>query len=302
MRGNVIMERELFVCVKQATDVERPVRFTADAKSIAAHCRRWVRNKADHFALEEALRARERGEVNTVSCVSVGPAPAIEALAYCLASGADRAVWIPVPDELLFDSWAVGALLGSAIRHLGGRLVFTAQRSSDGESGLVPGYAAHTLGAAFISNVADVCFTRRGVEIRRKIERGHRQVWRASLPAVLAFAEGINTPRYVSVAAVIVARRRTIEEIRPEKFGVTLSAGPRLTQLERLMPARIRPKKLLSPVSSQSAAERMMAVSAGGLTDKSRKVLEGSREDLAAEAVAHLKDKRLLRRPGSREA
>lgn len=291
------MVPDLFVCVKQATVLKEPVRFTPEARDIAADCRYWRANEADRFALEAALRARECGAVGTVTCVTAGPAAADEALYYALAAGADRAVRLPVPAALLFEPSVVGTLLGTAIRYLGGRLVFAAQRSNDGESGLVPAYLAHVLRGAYLSNVSDFRLDPAGIEIRRRIERGHRQVWRASLPAVVAFDPGGTVPRYVAVAAIALARRREIEQLTPQALGTVLSQLPRPARLERLMPARVRSKKLQAPPSNQSAAERMRAITTGGTTNKKATFLEGAPHEVAVAVTDYLRQHRLLKRP-----
>lgn len=288
---------EILVCVKHAIRVQEPVKFTSDRRNLAAGCRDWICNRADHFALEAAIRLRESGRVETISCITAGPDPAVEALIYCLAAGADRAVHILVPDDIQFNPWAVATLLGSAVHHFGGRLIFTAQCSSDGESGLVPVYLASSIGAAYMSHASDIQLSGNEVEIHRKIERGHRQVWKAALPAVVAFNKDVNLPRYVSVAALMSTRQRLIVRLTPEMLGVSLAALPWSAKLEYLMPARARSRKLQTPIPGQSAAERMMAITTGGANEGRKRVLQGLPEELATEAVAYLNEKRLLKRP-----
>jgi electron transfer flavoprotein beta subunit len=293
----VTVALEIFLCVKHATQAQEPVRFTPDRNSLATESHGWTGNQADYFALEEALRLREDGQVETITCLTTGPVPAVEALVYCLAAGADKAIHIPVPDDMQFKPRAIALILGRAIHHLRGRLVFTAQESSDGESGMVPAYLASTIGAAFMSNVANIQLSGNEVEIHRRIERGHRHVWKAALPAVVAFNKDINLPRYVSVAAMICARQKAIVTLTPEMLGVSLAKLPRSAKLERLMPARARSKKLQTTISGQSAAQRILAITTGGVNDKNKKILQGQPEVLAAEAVAHLKEKKLLMQP-----
>lgn len=286
---------EVFLCVKQASGLEGPVRFNSDASDVAAECRLWSTNDADRFALEAALRARDCGTIGGVTCVTAGPAQADEALYYCLAAGVDRAVRIPASAALLFEPAATGALLAAAIRHLGGRLVFAAQRSNDGESGMVPVYLAHALGAAYLSNVTDFRHDEAVVEIRRRIEGGHRQVWRSKLPAVVAFDRGGEIPRYVAVAAMALARRREIQQLTAPVIGVSLSQLPRPVRLERLMSPRVRTKKLAGPDWNQSASERMQTITIGGSTRRTATILEGPRDEIAAVAAEYLHKRRLLR-------
>lgn len=285
---------EVYLCVKATTRLQAPISFDSDARDVAAGCRLWGTNDADRFALEAALKARECGTIGAITCVAVGPAEANKALYYCLAAGANRAIRVPVPAALLFEPSVIGALLAAAIRDLGGRLVFTAQRSNDGESGIVPVYLAHALGAAYLSNVTDFHYDGSVVEIRRKIERGNRQVWRSRLPAVIAFDRSGASLRYVAVSALASARRHKIQELTAPLLGISLPQLARPVRLERLMVARVRTKKLLEASSSQSVSERMLAIAAGGSTKRATTILEGARDTIAADAVDYLRRRRLL--------
>jgi electron transfer flavoprotein beta subunit len=278
------MEREVFVCVKPAMPL-------AESPGAAP---RPVRNEANAFAVEEALRARDRGEVERVTCLCVGPPRAREALVAALAMGADRALRIDVPEAAGLDAGATAALLAAAIRSLGGRLVFAAQASDDERSGLVPAFLARGLDAAYLSNAVTFRLMGAELEIQRRAERGDRQVWAAALPAVVAFDRGINVPRYPRVAERLRARRQAIEETRPDALGADLGALPRLVKLLRLEPLRRRPKKVALPASEGSAADRMRALVVGGVTAKASKVVTGPIDRLVEVTVSFLKERRLL--------
>jgi electron transfer flavoprotein beta subunit len=277
-------ERSVFVCVKQATSI---------AKAPGGG-QRAVNNEADMFALEEALRARDRGEVGRVVSISVGPRRAREALVAALAMGADHAVRVDVPEDTGLDASAVAALLAAAIRSFGGRLAFAAQKSDDGRSGLVPAFLARHLDAVYLSNAATVHLTDGEIEIQRRVERGGRQVWRAALPAVVAFDSGINVPRYPRLATRLRARRQTIEETSPAVLAVDLGSLPRSVEILRVEPLRRRPKKLALPASESSAADRMRAIVGGGIPAKASSVVAGPVDQLVAATVAFLKERRLL--------
>lgn len=292
-------ERDLFVCVKQAVSIEGALSLAPGEKALAPECRRWVPNEADAFALEEALRLRETGRVNRVTCLTVGPEAASSVLAWSLAMGADRALRIHLEGDALADSVAVGTILAAAVARENGRLVFAAQRSDDGGSGIVPAALAHALGAAYLSNVISVSLENERVEIQRKLERGNRQVWTAALPAVVAFEPGANFPRYVSVAALAVAQRRPVDDGTPRDVGCDPAAIAPLVRLQRLATPRVRPKKTVSLTSGQSVADRLKMIMSGGMTDKKeKKVLKGAPDQLASEVIKLLRERQLLGQNG----
>jgi len=287
--------QEVFVCVKPALAIAGPLELLPGGQALAPGCGQWVVNEADSVALEAALRLRESGAARQVICVSAAPQTAAAMLAWCVAMGADRRVHIPVAENATLDSYATGGLLGTAIRHLGGRLVFTGQRSDDGRSGVVPPVLAHALGAAYLSNAATATLAGERVEIQRRLERGHRQVWAAALPAVVAVEPSAMIPRYVSVAALLLAQRHAVEELNPAMLGTNAAAVPPLTVLRRLMPPRLRPKKTAAPVAGQSAADRLRMIMSGGMDEKKeRKILKGPSAQLAAAVINLLGERQIL--------
>ena len=80
----------ILVCVKQVPDVNLvkidPVTGSLIRKGVPA-----ILNPLDSNALEAAVQVRERYG-GSVTCITMGPDQAIEALRECLAAGADRAV------------------------------------------------------------------------------------------------------------------------------------------------------------------------------------------------------------------
>lgn len=289
---------EAIVCVKQAVAVRGALSLTADELRLAPECRIVVPNNADAFALEQALRLREQGLVGKVTCLTAGPPEAEAMLAISFAMGADRAFRIDLAEDVRLDEAATGALLGAAIAKLGVRLVLAAQRSDDGGSGIVPAAVARALGAAYLSNVAVVRLAGERVEVERKLERGNRQVWSAALPVVVAVEFGAILARYVSVAALILARRRAVERVTPSEFGVDLGSLAQLNQLKRLAAPRRRPKKTAAPVGTTGVAgvsrRNLMMGGIGSSQTKEKKILTGPPEEIATAVVNLLVEREIL--------
>ncbi len=298
------MLAEAIVCVKRAVVVRGALSLTDDEQRLAPSCRSVQPNEADTFSLELALRLREQGLVGRVTCLSAGPPEAEAMLALCLAMGADRALRIDLAEDVRLDEVATGALLGAAIATLGSRLVLAAQRSDDGGSGIVPAAVARALGAAYLSNVAVVRLADERVEVERKLERGHRQVWSAALPAVVAVEHGALLPRYVSVAALILARRRAVETITTAALGVDPGSLARLTDVKRLAAPRRRPKKTAPPIAMQAAGGSrqsliMSNLGVGSGTKKEKKLLTGAPEEIATAVLNLLIEREIFARERS---
>jgi electron transfer flavoprotein beta subunit len=298
------MLAEAVVCVKQVVVVRGSLSLTNDERQLAPSCRSVQPNEADTFALEQALRLREQGLVERVTCLSAGSPETEAMLALCLAMGADRALRIDLAEDVRLDEVATGALLAAAIATLGSRLVLTAQRSDDGGSGIVPAAVARALGAAYLSNVAAIRLAGESVEVERKLERGNRQVWSAALPAVVAVESGTLLPRYVSVAALILARRQAVEAITPAGLGVAPGSLARLVDVKRLAAPRRRPKKTAAAVAVQGAAgsRQSLIMSNLGVSSgptKEKKLLTGAPEEIATAVVNLLIEREIFVRERS---
>ena len=284
---------EVFVAVKPAVALVGALAFENEGQRLAPACRQWAVNEADLFAMEHALRLRESGRVERITCITAAPRELRDFLSLFLGMGADRAMRIVVAEDAGLDQVATGTLLGAAIRRMGGGLVLAGQRSDDGGSGIVPAATARAMGAAYLSNASIVELRDGQVEVERKLEAGNRQVWGASLPAVVAIESGSIQPRYVSVAGLLLAQRRPVEEI---SIDADSFPGPAVTQ--RLAVARVRPKKTVA-LAGGAAADRLKMMMSGGTSGKKEKrVLKGPPEQLAADVINLLRERQVLTRDG----
>src|SRR3954453_22979870 len=121
---------KIAVCIKQVVTREWQLRVN-EAKT-------WVRdqdasfelNEPDAYALEEALRLKEKHGGEVVVC-SAGPARVAQVLREALARGADRA--IHVEDDALAgaDAFVVSDALASAMKGERFDLVLTGLQSDD---------------------------------------------------------------------------------------------------------------------------------------------------------------------------
>src|SRR3954471_5730670 len=121
---------KIAVCIKQVPTRDWQPRLN-DAKT-------WIReqdasyemNEPDAYALEEALRLKEKHGGEVVVC-SAGPARVAQVLREALARGADRA--IHVEDDALAgaDAFVVATLLADAMKGEQFDLILTGLQSDD---------------------------------------------------------------------------------------------------------------------------------------------------------------------------
>ena len=109
---------KILVTVKQVPDTATQVKIAADGKAIDTAGITWIVSPYDEFAVEEALRIKEKRGQGEVVAVSLGPDRAKEALRSCLAMGCDRAIHLNDPALAAADTLRDGP--GARRRHQAG--------------------------------------------------------------------------------------------------------------------------------------------------------------------------------------
>src|SRR6059036_475104 len=161
----------------------------------------FVASEADNYALEEALRLKEKhgGEVVVLS---LGGDEAARVLRAGLAMGADRAIHLLDPKFKGSDEFAAATALAKAIEKDGrADLILTGVQSDDLGTGMTGTMIAELLNCAHATVVVGVEANPDGktVKARRELEGGVNETSEMPMPAVLTIQFGINQPRYASL-------------------------------------------------------------------------------------------------------
>jgi len=226
------------VCIKQVADTETRVRVGPDGRSLDPAGVTWILNPYDEFALEEALRIRERTPAaapgpgaGEVIAISLGGATVPTTLRNALAMGADRAIHLKT-EVVTPDSLQVARALAAEIRGLSADLVWFGKQAVDDDQAQVGPMVAELLEIPCATVVAKLELEDGRAVAEREIEGG-REVVELTLPAALTADKGLNEPRYASLKGIMAAKKKTIEE-KPAVLG-----EPRLEVIAlELPPAR----------------------------------------------------------------
>ncbi len=217
------------VCIKQVADTETRVKVGPDGRSLDPSGVTWILNPYDEFALEEALRIREKEGGGEVVVISLGGPGVQAALRGALAMGADRAIHlqtdVPGPDPL-----AVARALAAELGRLGAGIVWFGKQAVDDDQAQVGPMVAELLDLPGVTVVAKLDLEAGKVTVEREIEGG-REVVEVTLPAVLAADKGLNEPRYASLKGIMAAKKKAIDE-KPAALG-----EPRLEVVALALPA-----------------------------------------------------------------
>jgi electron transfer flavoprotein beta subunit len=207
------------VCVKQVPDTETRVRVAPDGKGIVESDINWIVSPYDEFAIEEALKIKEKSGGEVV-LVALGPDRVQSALRSGLAMGADSAIHLKDPLFDAADTSGVGRALAAALKGLGADLVLTGQLGVGGDNGQVPGLVAAFLDVPQVTMAVKVEVQDSKATIEREIEGAH-EVWETSLPAVVSAQKGLNEPRYASLKGIMAAKKKPIEARDAAALGLS---------------------------------------------------------------------------------
>jgi electron transfer flavoprotein beta subunit len=198
----------------------------------------WVVSPYDEFAVEEALRIKEK-QGGEVVLLTVGSDRAQSALRNGLAMGADSAVHLKDPLFEATDAMGVARALAAALKGIAPDLVLAGQLGVGGDNAQVPGLVAEFLDLPQVTMAVKVELAEGRATVEREIEGAH-EIWETSLPAVVSAQKGLNEPRYASLKGIMAAKKKTIETKDAAALGLSaadLAPKTKVVALE-LPPAR----------------------------------------------------------------
>jgi electron transfer flavoprotein beta subunit len=229
---------KILVAIKQVPDTATQVKITGDARSIETAGITWIVSPYDEFAVEEALRIKEKRGQGEVVAVTLGPERAKEALRSCLAMGADRAIHVNDPAFSEADTLMTARALAAVAKQEQPALVIVGRQAIDDDMGAVGGQLAEVLGwpCAYWIMEETVDADAKTVKAARQVEGG-LEVFDVPLPAVLAAQKGLNEPRYPTLKGIMGAKKKEIKDVKAGDLGLGAET-PQLsiTKLEALPP------------------------------------------------------------------
>ena len=246
---------KIAVCLKHVV--------TRDAAVRVDETRTWIRdrdasfelNEPDAYALEEALRLKEKqgsatSGTNEVIAVSAGPARVTQALREALARGADRAIHVNGDALARADASVVGKALAAALKDEGVDLVLTGLQSDDQGFAQVGVILAEALGLSHATIVMEVQVTAGGLRVRRELEGGWFQWVAMPLPALLTIQSGINQLRYATLKGIMGAKKKGVQVVTPPDG---LEAAIEIVSLS--VPEKSTRTHMIDGAPAQAAAE-----------------------------------------------
>lgn len=259
----------IIVCIKQVPNTTNvqidPATGTLKREGVES-----IINPFDEFAIEEAVRLKERTGAKT-TVITMGPPQAEAALRDAIARGIDQAVLVSDRAFAGADTWATSYTLASAIKSLGAfDIILCGKQATDGDTAQVGPGIAEMLDiphVAYVKKIEDI--KPESIKIERMMEDGYDLI-EMPVPCLMTVVKEINTPRLPSLKGMMNAKKAVItkltaQQINAEPANIGLTGSP--TQVMKIFSPPARP---------------------GG------QVLDGSPETAAATLVAKLKEAQLI--------
>ncbi|MFQ6116710.1 MAG: electron transfer flavoprotein subunit beta/FixA family protein [Candidatus Bipolaricaulia bacterium] len=207
---------KIVVCLKRVLDTQERVEIAPDGKRLDATGLDYVMNTHDECAVEEAIRIKEaRG--GEVTILSLSPAGATESIREAIAMGADEGVLLEIEgDEEEWGPKSTAAALAQVLKGMEFDLLFFGLESGDGQYHQVGLAVAEALKIPAIDGVKEIDFQDGKITVKRGVEIGE-EVYELQPPALLTLVDGMNRPRHPSLRGIMLAKRKEIKKVKPER-------------------------------------------------------------------------------------
>jgi electron transfer flavoprotein beta subunit len=258
--GKVTMK--ILVCVKSVPSPDSRFRINAsedgyDGSGLAYHV-----NDYDLYAMEEAVRIKERFRDARIAVVSVGPPRAMEQVKKAMGLGADEGALIDDTESPARDPLAVAALIANWARPRNFDLVLCGVTAEDTQRMATGPMLAELLHFPCSTTVIGerIADDRASITCERELEGGVIERVLLPLPAVVTVQSGINVPRYASLTNVLRAKGREVPVVKAAELG---GAGRHSEAVRRAyLPGRSGACEILDgdvETMAQKLAERIRA-------------------------------------------
>jgi electron transfer flavoprotein beta subunit len=241
---------KIAVCIKQVPAKDAPL--TISGAFIRESDIGFETNEPDSFALEEALRLKEKHQGEVVA-ISMGPERVKQTIKEALAKGADRGIHIVDNEFYKLDPLGSAGSLAAAISKENFDLILTGLQSDDQGFGQTGVLLAELLGRPHATIIMSIEVAGSQMKLKRELEAGWFQHVELSLPAVLTIQSGINKPRYATLKGIMAAKKKEIATIERSSLGVTAAPTQRLEKI--YVPQKTKKTELLTGSAKESAAK-----------------------------------------------
>src|SRR6266702_4814553 len=242
---------KILVLMKQVANKDAILRINKESTWIEEADLSFEVNESDGYALEEALRIREKVGGEVVVC-SMGPQRAKSVIKDALARGADRAIHVVGDNISHLSPFAAASVLADAVRDEQADLIMTGLQSDDYGNGQTGVILAELLGLPHATIVIEIDATGEQLRVKRELESGWYQWYTMPKPALLTIQSGISQIRYATLRGIMAAKKKEIKEVTA---AADIASQPSHQQIEKIyLPQKTKQTQLLGGGDAKKGA------------------------------------------------
>ena len=210
---------KIIVCIKQVLDTAAAIQVE-NGQIVSPGSPRII-NPYDEFAIEEAVRIKEKKPDTEITLLTLGPEGFKDSIKKALAMGADKAVHLMDPRFEGLDSYAVARVLASCIKKIPYDLVLCGKQAVDVDRAQTGPMLATFLAIPFVTVVTGVEFSDdfQSAKITRQVEGGS-EIRALALPFLVTCQKGLNEPRLPSLKGIMAAKKKEVSTLSAEDLGI----------------------------------------------------------------------------------
>lgn len=224
---------KILVPVKRVVDAALKPRVNASKTGVDTQGLKFAINPFCDIALEEAVQLKEKnkGLVENVHAVSIGPAKAQDVLRTALAKGADTSTLIETDQDL--EPLAVAKILAEVTKKQGSNLILLGKQTIDSDANQTGQMLGGLLGWPQITFASKVTVNSDGksLEVSREVDGGIATL-KADLPLIVTADLRLNLPRFASLPNIMKAKKKPMDKTKVEDFGVDVSPRIEIVKVE----------------------------------------------------------------------
>ncbi len=217
------LKLKIIVLIKQTPDTEAKIQLSSDQSRLELDAVKWIINPYDEFAIEEALKIKEKQGSGEVIIASFGSDKAKELIIKGLAMGGDRGILISSEDLLTkLDALSVTKILCKVIESEKPDLVLCGKQAIDDDNMHIMGMVAEKLKWPHVNVITKLEIKDAGtVIVEREVEGGQVEVYEVKTPCVLGAHKSLNTPRFASLPGIMKAKKKPFDVKSIQDLGLS---------------------------------------------------------------------------------
>lgn len=213
---------KILVPVKRVIDYAIKPRINKAGTGVETKGVKFSMNPFCDIALEESLRIKEanKGLVEKIHAVSIGPTKAQDILRTALAKGVDSTTLIDV-GETEVEPLMVAKILQKVIEKEQSNLIILGKQAIDDDANQTGQILAGLLNWPQATNASKVEIEGDKISVTREVDGGSDTL-RANLPMIVTTDLRLNEPRYASLPNIMKAKKKPLEKLKASDLGIEL--------------------------------------------------------------------------------